>query len=351
MADSDRVAGIYSEIKYRFDRKSIQNLRKFKRDLLELKNTLQKVKKLTKGSVKLGVDSKAVKSGSQVAKSAKQSSKSSEDAIKSLGKQNSMRARSDKIEMSRIKQRAAVQKSISRQSRKASKDAQRAVARTAQARIAKGNKESTIRSARGGFGRAASKAGTDVDARRLRVMQRMLERLNRQYRSNTIGASQYGRQVSQLTRQLGRNGQAAQRSAMSFNKLRTAVAGATGAYSAFAGAAGIKAIGGDFEDVGIMLETALGKDAGNTMKFLINQSKRLGLDAAATAKGFARYSLAAKQMGFTTAELKEQFLGVAEAATVFGLRQDEITGTIRAMEQIASKGQVMAEELNIRFAA
>jgi len=159
----------------------------------------------------------------------------------------------------------------------------------------------------------------------------MQRKLNRAYKDGAILVGQYNNQSQRITRILQRQRAAVRETTMSFNQLRTAVAGATGAYSAFAGAAGIKQIGAGFESAQIMLETAVGaEEAGKMMEFLIDQSQRLGVGAVESAKGFARYSIAGKQMGFTTEQLQEQFLGVTEAATVFGLRQDEITGVIRA---------------------
>lgn len=318
MADSDRVAGIYSEIKYKFDRQSIQNLRKFKRDLMELKGTIKQIRNLTKKNITLGFNAKSAKVSGQVAKAARETTKQAEDGIKALGKQNKLRESSLRLE---------------RAQQKNQEKAERAQQAALKSRL---NLESKIKSTTAKFVRTREGVLDTADPNRIKITERAMARLNRQYRDGKIATAQYSREAQELTRILTKNSQAAQKNTISFNKMRTAVASATGAYSAFAGAAGIKNIGGAFEDASIMLETALGSEAGDTLEFLIDQSKRLGVGAAESAKGFARFALAGKQLGFTTAELKEQFLGVAEAATVFGLRQDEITGVVRALEQTMS---------------
>lgn len=316
MAQSDRVAGIYSEIKYKFDPKSVKNLGKFKRDLMEVKQNLKDIKRIARGNVKIGFGANQAKVSKQVERSTKESTRNVHDAAKALGRQNKLRENS----LKKQSQEARLQQ---RQSKLAveSKKKELAIESKINAQRAKVARMSGVASRQGGI--------TPSSLNRARQAQ---ERLNRAYRNGSISASQYSTQSQRLTGILQRQSRAAKETTMSFNQMRTAVAGATGAYSAFAGAAGVKNIGGAFEDASIMLETAFGSEAeaDRIMGFLIDQSKRLGIGATETAKGFARYSLAGKQMGFTNEELQEQFLGVAEAATVFGLRQDEITGTIRA---------------------
>lgn len=316
MAESDRVAGIYSEVQYRFDPKSIKTLRKFKRDLMEVKDNIRAIKRLSKGNVKLGFSSKQAKVSQQVQKAAKKTCGASKkvaennlEGAKALGKQNKLRESSLKtqIRQSRVSENS--------QKKQLAMESKIAAQRAKVARM-------------GGMGVQRGKI-TPASLGRIRNAQ---ERLNRAYRDGSISVSQFNTESQRLTGILQRQTRAAQRTSMSFNSMRTAIMHATGAYSGFAGVAGIKQIGGQFEDAAIMLEAAFGSssEAQEIMGFLIEQSQRLGVGATEIAKGFARYSLAGKRMGFTNEQLREQFLGVAEAATVFGLTQEEITGTIRA---------------------
>ena len=352
MAQSDRVAGIYSEIKYKFDPKSVKNLRRFKRDLMELKTNLRDIKKLVRGDVKIGFTAKNAKVTRQVAKQSKEVKKDTVDTAKMLGKQNKLRENSLRLQANTArkqkaasdaavtkagkvwKQRQAMEEWMANQQRlqRESKKKELAIESKIAAQRAKIARMSGVASDRGNI--------TPSSLNRVRQAQ---ERLNRAYRDGSISASQFNTQSQRLSGILQRQSRVAKETTMSFNQMRTAVAGATGAYSAFAGAAGVKNIGGAFEDAQIMLEAALGaEEAAETMGFLMEQSQRLGIGATESAKGFARFSLAGKHLGFTTQELQEQFLGIAEAATVFGLRQDEITGTIRALEQMMSKNQIMS---------
>jgi hypothetical protein len=334
MADSDRVAGIYSEVKYRFDRKSIQTLRKFKRDLMELKSNLRDVKKLTRGNVKIGFTAKNAKVTQQVAKQSKEVKKDSVDTARVLGKQNKLRENSVKTQ-ARMARQEKQQRKVAENAMRAERDHRDRMARS-QARLA--------RIAQGSDGR--------VTERSLRAAQRAQERYNRKLRDGVITMGHYNRASQQLVESLRAQGRAAQNTSMSFNQMRGAVASATGAYSAYAGAVGLGAVGGQFESARVMLETAVGAEqAGEMMDFLIAQSERLGIGAAESAKGFARFAIAGKEMGFTIADMKEQFAGISEASAVFGLRQDEQLGVIRALEQMMAKGVVMSEELDFRLAA
>lgn len=378
MAGSDRVAGIHSEIKYRFDAKSITNLRKFKRDLMELKTNMAAIQKMAKKGVNLKFDRNAGKADKAAKDARKTSDRATSDEVKRSAQVWKMREKilRNQINEARIKDQAS-QKEINRAARvwrqrtrilsEAEKEA-RIKERASQAEIARAARvyrqrmritEEARRAARATtegqkkalameakiasqraklrrIGGRAAEGGTATPSTINRIT-RAQEALNRAYRDGSITSGHFSTQSSRLTAILQRQSTAAQGGTRSFNQLRTSLMAATGAYSAFAGLANIKTVGGGFEDARIMLETAFGgtDEAESMMDFLIVQSKRLGIEAAATAKGFARYSLAGKEMGFTNEQLQEQFLGIAEAGAVFGLRQDEVTGVLRAMEQIA----------------
>lgn len=327
MAESDRVAGVYAEVKYRFDPKSVKTLRKFKRDLLEVKDSIRAIKRLSKGNIKLGFNANQARVSKQVQKATEKTARASSDEVDRSAKVWRMKEKilKNQAREARLQKRTS-QIAENSQKRQLAMDAKIAAQRAKIARM-------------GGTGTQRGKV-TPASLGRIRNAQ---ERLNRAYRDGSISVSQFNTQSQRLTGILQRQTRAAQRTSMSFNSMRTAIMGATGAYSGFAGVAGVKQIGGAFESAQIMLDTALGaKEGAETMRFLTEQSQRLGIGATESAKGFARFALAGKQLGFTTEELKEQFLGITEAATVFGLRQEEIVGTIRALEQIMSKNQVMA---------
>jgi len=400
MAGSDRVAGIYSEVKYRFDKKSLQTLRKFKNDMKELKGSLMAVQNLSKKKLGVGFDSNAAKVSTQV-------KKESVDTIKALGKQNKLRENSVKLQSSLArakadeskkqalasakalgaqnklrenfnKEQAAAarkeaesvakeaarrkkeeldsiralgaqnkmrEKSVRLQANLARKEAlQRKVAENAARRARDLADRQAMNQAK--LARIAQGSNGKVTTDALRKAQVEQAKYNQQLRQGVITMGHYNRASQDIARGLREQARAARETTFSFNKMRTAIASATGAYSAYAGMTGVGSIGGGFESAEIMLETAMGgEEAKRTMEFLVEQSKRLGIGAAESARGFARYALAGKQMGFSMEEMREQFLGITEAATVFGLRQDEITGVVRALEQMASKGTIQAEEL------
>lgn len=366
MAESDRVAGIYSEVQYRFDPKSIKTLRKFKRDLMEVKDNIRAIKRLSKGNVKLGFSAKQAKVSQQVQRATEKTNKASseqveksakvwrmkEKILKNQAREARLQQQASQREVSRVgkvyKQRQKIEQAQSQQSQREvdraakvwrmrqriTKEHLRQAKITANAKKQEMAMEAKIAAQRakmarmGGMGMSSGRI-TPSSLNRIKQAQ---ERLNRAYRDGSISVSQFNTQSQRLTGILQRQSRTVQKTRMSFDQMRTAIAGATGAFSGFAAAGSVKQIGGQFEDAAIMLETAFGSqsEAQDVMSFLIEQSQRLGVGATEVSKGFARYALAGKRMGFTNEQLREQFLGVAEASVVFGLTQQEITGTIRA---------------------
>ena len=69
------------------------------------------------------------------------------------------------------------------------------------------------------------------------------------------------------------------------------------------------------------------------MNFVTEESARLGLNIGETAKAFVRLASAAKGK-LELEDVKEIFLGTAEAATVSQLSQDDMAGALRAVVQI-----------------
>jgi len=330
MAESERVAGIYSEIQYRFDRQSIRNLRNFKKDLREVRESLDVIKRKARGVKGFGMGGRGqTQQAQKVAESTRRTSQYQQNNAHAARKGVAQYQKQNRLLQNSKKHAAAVNRAKQRETKASQQAAQYEL-----------KKQQTLKKQQQTMRRLASQGGGQGNQRNIQRLKNAQERLNRALRDGTMSLERYRSMSQRVNNTMRRQTMVAQQTSRSFTQLRTAIAGATGAFSAFAGGVAIQNIGGQFEDAGIMMETAMKDKAGEAMQFLLHQSRRLGIGATQSAKGFARYALAGQRLGFSFEEVKEQFLGVAEAATVFGLTQQEITGTIRALEQMAAKGQV-----------
>ncbi len=79
--------------------------------------------------------------------------------------------------------------------------------------------------------------------------------------------------------------------------------------------------------------------------FLRQKSEELGLVFVDQVRGYARIAAAAKDTVLEGRQVRELWLGLAEAAVVLGFTSEQTEGALKAVEQIMSKGTVQAEEL------
>lgn len=86
-------------------------------------------------------------------------------------------------------------------------------------------------------------------------------------------------------------------------------------------------------------------EGGKSIQFLKDESMRLGLVFRTQVKGFQQLAAAAKGTKITLTDVKEMYLGIAEASTVMQLSQDQNKFALYALQQMISKGVVTMEEL------
>lgn len=89
------------------------------------------------------------------------------------------------------------------------------------------------------------------------------------------------------------------------------------------------------------------EEAGENMQFVKDEAFRLGLGLTQATKGFAK--LAAARGNLTLDDTKELFTGVSELSTVLGLSAEESNRALLAIQQMASKGKISAEELRLQL--
>jgi tape measure domain-containing protein len=95
------------------------------------------------------------------------------------------------------------------------------------------------------------------------------------------------------------------------------------------------------------LEFALGSVAlaRQEYEFLLDVTKRLGLDLNASAEGFAKLAAATKGTALEGQQTRVIFEGVASAAASLNLSAADTSGVMLALSQIITKGKVSMEEL------
>ena len=151
----------------------------------------------------------------------------------------------------------------------------------------------------------------------------------------------------ELKRAQGVTGKSAKRMVLSFNQVKTAIVG-------LAGAAGIGLLTRSLAQAGIQSQqfesglraaTGSAQAAQKELRFVRDESKRLGLNFQEAAGAFTKLSAAARGTVLAGTEARNIFTAVSEASRVLGLSAEQTGGALTAIEQIISKGKVSAEEL------
>jgi tape measure domain-containing protein len=87
------------------------------------------------------------------------------------------------------------------------------------------------------------------------------------------------------------------------------------------------------------------QDGRQQMKFLREETDRLGINFLNSARGFTNMLASGRAVGINMDTTREIFLGVAESARVLNLSADDTDGVLRAITQMMSKGTIQSEEL------
>ncbi len=85
-------------------------------------------------------------------------------------------------------------------------------------------------------------------------------------------------------------------------------------------------------------------------KWLLDVSKRYGVGINTLTFGFAKFKSAADNAGMALSDQKQIFEAVSRASVAYGLSAEDQRGIFIALQQMMSKGKVMAEELRLQMA-
>lgn len=102
----------------------------------------------------------------------------------------------------------------------------------------------------------------------------------------------------------------------------------------------------ELESITKKLSNTLGaQGAGQALSFTKGLSDQLGLSFKALAGSFGSFTAAATAANVPLDQQKQLFAAVSKAGQALGLSNDEINGSLLALQQIAAKGTVQMEEL------
>lgn len=210
-------------------------------------------------------------------------------------------------------------------------------------------------------GAAAREAG--VDTSRLAAEQDRLQKELEQTESELNQARTRTREYSQALKQnaadskkAGRNtnlfGEESRKSMSVVQRMRGQVLSLAAAYIGVYGA--INQVTQAFDtyfkqqSAAARLATQFGEDQaalGQELDYVSYLADRLGRDLETLETSYSQFFVVSKELGNTTDETRGLFSLLAEASTAMKLTADDFNGAMRAITQIMSKGQVMAEEL------
>jgi len=166
----------------------------------------------------------------------------------------------------------------------------------------------------------------------------------------TADGRQYSATLNKATGQLDQLGDRSERTARRMGFLRTEVASLRSAVAAL----GIGIAAKQILDAGLQSErfanalraaTGSSARAAQELSFVRQEAERIGIDFQSAAGAYAKLAAAARGTALEGEGAREVFTAVAEASRVMGLSGAEAEGTLRAIEQIISKGTLSAEEL------
>jgi len=157
------------------------------------------------------------------------------------------------------------------------------------------------------------------------------------------GVDKFGRESDQATRSTKNLRRSTKSLNNSFSDMRALIAGFSLKY--LIQQTGGAALAQDRFNRALKFGAGDTRQAAFEQDFLRAKSEELGLVFLDQIGLYSKLTAAARGTGLQGKQVREVWLGLAEAATVLGFNQDQMSGAARALEQIMSKGKVQAEEL------
>jgi tape measure domain-containing protein len=103
----------------------------------------------------------------------------------------------------------------------------------------------------------------------------------------------------------------------------------------------------DFDSLNFSMKTVSDTafDLAASQRFLLSITEDYGVELLSTSQRYVKFLAAAKQSNISLNDTEKIFRSVTKAASVLGLKTEELNGVYLALEQMLSKGKVTTEEL------
>ena len=179
---------------------------------------------------------------------------------------------------------------------------------------------------------------------------RRFDEIASRYAGATSSLRMYRQEVSALRRDLSSAANAQRGFNGTMKDMRSAFVQMTASYTAFAGLMGIADVGKSFQGFQSALTMGFGgeAEAAPMIEYLRKEIRRLGLDIKDTTDDFSKLAVAAKGK-LNNSDIQSLFSGYMEYANVAGAGKERTALGMRAMQQMLSKGVILAEEFNSRL--
>ena len=163
-----------------------------------------------------------------------------------------------------------------------------------------------------------------------------------------------GREIDKVEKELVQVRKETKRGSKAFGLMKKAATAVFTAIAGFVGVQAIRALGRaaitvslDFEQLKASLVAVTGsqREANEEWEFAVAVSNRLGFAVEDVVRNYVQLVGATRGTSISTKQARDIFVSVSEAIRAVGGSSDDVSGAIRAMQQIISKGVVSAEEL------
>lgn len=214
-------------------------------------------------------------------------------------------------------------------------------------------------------GRGGSRVSAALDAARMTTLTNTGIRLNAKYGANygsklkgyndlvdrfknspNMKSSTFRAEVAALESAFKRANASTLTFSEGLRSLRRSIINVTAAYTAFSGAKRVMEAGQFFQtqEATMLMVTKDAKKAGEELEYIRNEAYRLGLDLKTATDGFVQLSVNSKKI-MSNSQIHDLFTGFSEYATAIGIDKVKYQRSIMALNQMAGKGQIYAEEL------
>lgn len=333
-----KVADIYSEVSFRWDKKSLKLLKEFKKEISETKNAMRSLAKMRSGPAQRAAQN-AVKSMTDKEKRRNAESRKQIKLLRAearLRKKMAMLPKGSQEKATIASMASRARSGFERGKLTGAEFDERMLKAQAKADTAIGRMDRrTVAAKNAAALRDLSKGASKADSR-VRLLRQEMRKLNASMVNGSISNKKYSASVMRMKTEMRQLNRTTKKTRTDFDALRSGLLAATGAYTAFAAAAEVTRIGQQFEKTRVLLNTIFGDEAPAIFNQLSAQAQRLGQDINTASNSFAKYAVSGQALGFTNQQMLEQFRKLSEASIVFGLSTEQQLGVFRAFEQIAS---------------